>query len=146
MSDMTSHSPASITLKRSEKDEERLGDSLMQQLGYTVIRFSQPRNTMQTEGIPDRRYYHPRFPAVWWEAKRVGGTQRKAQAAFEDIAEACDEVYVLGPFACLEAYVKWAHRVEAWTRPRPDIAMADPYRYRPKSRTKSRTLTTETAP
>ena len=44
---------------RTEKDEERLCDQLVARLGpvgQVVVRFSQPRNTMQTLGIADRRY------------------------------------------------------------------------------------------
>lgn len=98
----------------SEKQEERAGDKLMAALGFTAIRFSQPRNTMQTLGIPDRRYYRPdpaydvRFAlAVWWEAKREGGKQSEAQKAFQALVESCGEEYVVGP---LSALVAWCER------------------------------------
>src|SRR5579884_3775958 len=40
-----------------EKAIEHVGDLLMQELGFEVIRFSHPGKTKQTEGIADRRYY-----------------------------------------------------------------------------------------
>lgn len=84
-------------LRVSEKDVERRCDSLMSQCGWTVIRFSQPRNTMQTGGIPDRKYYNvARGLTLWFECKRRGGKQRPAQREFQIMAEACGEVYVLG--------------------------------------------------
>lgn len=72
-------------------------DSLMAQLGWTAIRFSQARATRQTLGIPDRRYYHRgRGVALWFECKKPGGKQRPAQRVFQLLAEACGETYVLG--------------------------------------------------
>jgi hypothetical protein len=91
---------------RSEKDEERLADDLMAKLGYTVIRFSQARATKQTEGIPDRRYYHvERQHALWFECKAATGRQRPAQRAFQTMCEACGETYVLGTFEVLHAHM-----------------------------------------
>lgn len=65
---------------RSEKDEERLCDALARRCGYTVVRFSQARATMQTEGIPDRLYVHAEAKtALWWEVKREDGKLTRAQ-------------------------------------------------------------------
>lgn len=90
-----------------EKDVERACDSLMAQLGWTTVRFSQPRRTMQTLGIPDRRYYHvARGVALWFECKRPGGRQRPAQRAFQTLVEACGERYVLGGADELAAAVR----------------------------------------
>jgi len=81
----------------SEKDVERQCDSLMAQLGWVAIRFSQARASHQTEGIPDRRYYHAgRRLALWFEAKAPNGRQRPAQKQFQKMCESCGEVYVLG--------------------------------------------------
>jgi hypothetical protein len=98
----------------SEKAEEHLGDQLMAALGFTAIRFSQPRKTMQTRGIPDRRYYAPRFKypelrrqlSVWWEAKREGGKQSEHQRRFQALVESCGEEYVCGPFSALEMWCR----------------------------------------
>lgn len=91
----------SVDNQLSEKQIEHLGDKLMQMLGFEIIRFSQPRNTMQTFGIPDRRYYrapkadHPAY-ALWWEAKRVGGKQSYYQQNFQAMVEGCGETYLCG--------------------------------------------------
>ena len=91
----------------SEKQEERIGDRFMALLGYVEIRFSQPRNTMQSPGIPDRRYMHPETGhAVWWEAKREGGKQTPAQKRFQQLCEICGEVYLCGPSEVLLAYMQ----------------------------------------
>lgn len=103
---------------RSEKQVEHAGDLLMQTLGFTVIRFSQSRATMQTPGIPDRRYMRPgrdganlalhyRPPLrVWWEAKREAGKQSPAQRRFEMLAQSCHEDYVCDTDADLLAWCK----------------------------------------
>lgn len=91
--------------KLSEKDVERLCDSLMSQLGYEIIRFSQARATNQTPGIPDRKYFHAvRGRAVWFECKREGGKQSTAQRRFQLLAQLCDEDYVLGGIEELRAW------------------------------------------
>lgn len=106
-----------------EKQVEAACDRLMAGLGYTPVRFSQPRNTMQTPGIPDRRYYKPigsapgdgkTFPlmgtvfeahAFWFECKRPGGKQSPAQLAFQQMVEACGEHYVAGGLDELVRYL-----------------------------------------
>lgn len=91
----------------SEKQEEHLGDQLMLSLGFFVIRFSQPRNTMQTPGISDRRYMHSvRRLSVWWEAKREGGKQSEHQKQFQALIESCGEEYVVGPSETLIAWCR----------------------------------------
>lgn len=84
------------------------GDELMALHGFRSIHFSQARATMQTPGIPDRKYYHRgRRLACWWEAKAEGGVQSEAQRQFQLDAEACGEVYLLGG---VEALVQWLKR------------------------------------
>lgn len=91
---------------RSEKLVERAGDVLMGALGFTAIRLSQPRHTMQSRGIPDRRYYNPeRRLVVWWEAKTEIGRPSASQVAFRRLVEAVGEEYVLGTD---EALIRWA--------------------------------------
>ena len=64
---------------------------------FKIVRLSQSRATMQTPGIPDRRYYMPkRRMAVWWEAKTAIGRPSAFQVAFRATCEACGEEYVLG--------------------------------------------------
>ena len=66
---------------RSERAEEQLCDSLIGRLGGAIIRFSQPRNTMQTLGIPDRRY-RLRGRCWWWELKKADGKLSSEQRDF----------------------------------------------------------------
>ena len=100
-----------------EKEVERRVDALCAAAGCKAVRFSQPRNTMQTPGIPDRRYYPdplkpPHFGALgrafWFEAKAPGGWQTKPQQDFQRMAEAAGEDYVLGGYR--EALEYLAHR------------------------------------
>jgi len=89
----------------------------MQIFGFTAIRFSQPRNAMQTAGIPDRRYYRRYHHggagssyftsplAVWVEYKSTKGKQRPAQRQFEELVRACGESYVLGGIDQLQEYL-----------------------------------------
>ncbi len=93
--------PASTNLERLEKSVEHDGDKLMAAHGFEAIRFSQPRATKQTPGIPDRRYYRParaETPAfsLWWEAKAADGVQSPAQRHFQELVESCGETYLLG--------------------------------------------------
>src|SRR5262245_40877249 len=92
---MTHPETKSITRKKlvpREKHVEASCDSLMRQMGWDVVRFSQPRNTMQTAGIPDRKYYHlGRRRTIWFECKRPGGEQSRAQRDFQMMAEECGE-------------------------------------------------------
>lgn len=91
-----------------EKTEEQWGDDLMARHGYFTVRLSQARETNQTPGIPDRKYYHEGWGhTVWWEAKRQKRARTsQAQYDFERRARACGEEYVRGPFSALEAYMK----------------------------------------
>ena len=91
----------------TEKQIEHMGDKLMFALGFSIIRFSQPRNTMQTSGIPDRRYYSAaRRVALWWEAKTAKGVQSYAQKEFQAMAEHCGETYILGTDDALLAWCR----------------------------------------
>lgn len=91
---------------RLEKRVEQDGDGFMALLGFIAVRFSQPRNTMQTRGIPDRKYYHPtKGITLWWEAKTERGKQTPDQRAFQVNAESCGETYIVGTDAEL---ITWA--------------------------------------
>jgi len=64
-------------------------------MGCSVVSFSQPRKTMQTPGIPDLKIYFKDH--TWWhEVKTEGGRQSADQKAFQAVAEAAGERYVLG--------------------------------------------------
>ena len=68
---------------RSEKAEESLCDDFVARGGgrQRVIRFSQPRNTMQTLGTPDRRYRIAGV-AFFWECKAANGKLSEEQIYF----------------------------------------------------------------
>jgi len=108
-----------------EKAIEHEGDKIMAALGFEIVRFSHPGKTKQTPGIPDRRYYRrPRIVersdgrfctkalTLWWEAKSATGTQRPDQKLFQEMAEACGEVYVLGTHEALLAWLTLNHVAE----------------------------------
>ena len=81
----------------SEKEVQRDVYRLYVALGCEVIWFSQPRETMQTRGIPDLKVYCRRKGLTWWhETKSAGGKQTPEQVHFEEIARACGERYILG--------------------------------------------------
>lgn len=104
-----------IADERLEKKIEHAGDKQMAALGFEVVKFSHPGRTKQTPGIPDRRYYHrARQLSLWWEAKSATGRQRPDQRHFQEMCEACGEIYVLGTDRELFAWLV-THRVAAWT-------------------------------
>lgn len=75
-------SRAAVRPTVSEKEEMARADEAAALLGFRVVRFSQPRATKQTPGIPDRLYLHPRKRAAfWWEAKSETGECSPAQMA-----------------------------------------------------------------
>lgn len=81
----------------SEKTEELWADKAARMMGWTVIRFSQPRKTMQTRGIPDRLYLHVgRSLAVWAEIKSEKGKVSESQKALHDLLSHCGQHVVCG--------------------------------------------------
>lgn len=82
------------------------GDKLLRALGFEVVRLSQVRRSKIHPGLPDRRYYHRRRGfAFWWEAKAEWGKQRPDQRAFQEMAEACGERYVVGKLETLKGWL-----------------------------------------
>lgn len=82
------------------------GDRVMLALGFEIVKLSQKRRSKVTEGIPDRKYYHRRRRlTLWWEGKSETGWQRPAQREFQQMAEACGEIYVLGKFESLKTWL-----------------------------------------
>lgn len=65
----------------AESDVQKQCDALVRQCGGEVISFAQPRATMQTEGIPDRRYV-VFGRAFWWEVKAADGQLTASQHDF----------------------------------------------------------------
>lgn len=97
----------SVRWNVTEKDVEAAGDRLMTTLGFTVWRLSQPRATMQSSGLSDRIYTHrAKGLVVFWEAKRPGAKQRKAQVEFEQDLRAAGIDYVWGTSDVLIAWAK----------------------------------------
>lgn len=89
-----------------EKKHEHEGDKLMLALGFEVVKFSHPSRTKQTPGIPDRKYYNRRRGVTfWWESKADAGAQRPDQRVFQEMAESCGEIYVLGNLEALKCWI-----------------------------------------
>lgn len=67
----------------TEKECQRAVVKLFRTAGCVVCSLSQPRRTMQTEGLPDLWVFSPRSKtAWWWEVKRPGGKLRPEQREF----------------------------------------------------------------
>lgn len=81
----------------SEKQEELFADRAARMMGFQVIRFSQPRRTMQTRGIPDRLYLHAgRRVAVWAEIKAEKGKLSPHQQQLHEQLRACGQLVIHG--------------------------------------------------
>lgn len=82
------------------RDEKRIvaaADKQLRALGFVAVNFSQPRESKQTPGIPDREYFHPgRGIFLKWEAKTATGRQSPAQCQYQEWCRACGVPYVLG--------------------------------------------------
>lgn len=100
--------PAQVTTADDlEDDVVDAGDRLMAALGFAIVRLSQKRRSKVTEGLPDRRYYHPRRRLfLWWEAKASWGKQSPAQRDFQELCDACGDPYVLGGIDALQAHLE----------------------------------------
>ncbi len=82
------------------------GEELMRALGFEVVHFSMKRASKQTPGIPDDKFYHrERRLTLWWEVKAEWGEQSPAQRVFQEMCEACGEIYVLGTLAILRTWL-----------------------------------------
>jgi len=68
--------PSQVRLElQDEGDVEQDVDAELDRLGFDITRFSQPRRSKQTEGIPDRYARHRlRKCRLWIEVKQPGGT------------------------------------------------------------------------
>lgn len=84
--------------RTSEKAEQAAIVKLLRSVGAHVYPLSQPRATMQAEGLPDLWVFLPHsYPdlmgnGIWVEVKARGGKLRPAQERFKNL---CDEFGVL---------------------------------------------------
>ena len=91
--------PTPKEVERAEAIDEKKEQSeivkVAKAFGCVVYRLSQPRATMQDEGIGDMFIFHPHTRhAWWWETKRqVGGKRSAAQIIFAEYCEATDQGY-----------------------------------------------------
>jgi hypothetical protein len=96
---------------RLEKAEQREVVRLYEKLGCWVVSFSQPRATMQTEGVPDLMVFCYRKRRAWFHEtkRRVDGKlekQRAEQVEFEKKSTTCGIDYVCGGFSEARAYLE----------------------------------------
>jgi choline dehydrogenase-like flavoprotein len=106
--EMASEERRVLELERGKREKaiEAECDRRMGALGWTVIRFSMPRATRQTLGIPDRRYQSVRRRVcVWHEVKAPDGEQSTPQREFMERERACGHAYVLGGVGDLERWL-----------------------------------------
>lgn len=81
----------------TEKQIERMCIKLYQTCGCEVLKFSQPRNTMQTYGIPDLKIYHRAKQKTWWhEVKGPKGKLSEHQLKIMDLTTHCGETFYHG--------------------------------------------------
>lgn len=92
--------------EKREEEHQRESRKLMRALGFRVVNFSVKKHTKVTPGIPDTKYYHVgRGITLWHEDKAEWGRQSPAQRDFQEMAEACGEVYVLGKLQVLKDWL-----------------------------------------
>lgn len=79
---------------RSEKEIQSASTNAWRALGFDVWNLSQPRASMQTEGLPDQ-IVTGRGLVLFVEYKTATGTQRDDQRRFQAAAEANGGRYLL---------------------------------------------------
>jgi len=110
----------------SEKQVEKHIIDAIKQLGGEVDKFSQPRNTMQTPGIPDLRAVFPDFrTAVWLEVKVGKNKPSPHQVAWLTreciMGSPATVVYCVSDLLWALAAVGVIGKVEAGPQPNPHI-------------------------
>ena len=81
----------------TEKSIERMCINVYEQFGCEVLKFSQPRKTMQSFGIPDLKVYNVRHGRTWWhEVKRPKGKLSAHQLRVRELAVLCGEAHYTG--------------------------------------------------
>lgn len=98
-----------VALTRPPMSEKRLQAAIertYQLAGVRVYHLSQPRNTMQSAGIPDCLCFVPALSRRWWhEVKTPTGRQSEAQRAFHAACEACGDTCLVGGMDVAEAHL-----------------------------------------
>lgn len=91
----------------SEADEQREIIALLELHGWRTWRIGQRNATgTQDAGVADLYALHPRFGAVWVEAKRPdGGRQSPAQLDFQRACVAARVPYVCGALPAVRAFL-----------------------------------------
>jgi hypothetical protein len=85
-----------VARPRSEKAIEADIIRNLRMLGAFVVKMSQPRRTMVTEGTPDLLILWGRYQvSLWVEVKRPGGTLRAMQAVWHREAKAAGQHVVI---------------------------------------------------
>ncbi len=122
---------------RSEKHEETACDNFIAKRGgrEAVVRFSQPRHTMQTLGIPDRRY-RTAGVVFWWDVKKADGRLRAEQLEFMEREAEYGHLAACGTAEDLVEFVNGLIRSTPSERTKVGHALAralrDRYKMRPK--------------
>lgn len=108
--------------KVTEKQEQVAIVKLLQSIGAKVYPLSQPRATMQAEGLPDLWVFLPSriladgwiesSSGLWVEVKRAGGKMRVEQAAF---ALSCEHANVHHIVGGLDDMIAWL-RLGGWLK------------------------------
>lgn len=100
-----------------EKTVAKDCDSIMRDLGWTVVKLAQRggravnRTSRVTKGVPDRKYYrgHDTF---WYESKAEDGRQSEEQKKFQEMCESAGELYVIGGVKELVKFLRsWGEEV-----------------------------------
>lgn len=90
----------------SEKQEEAFADRTARMLGYTVIRFSQPRKTMQSRGWFDRVYVHRAHRlVVHAELKSEKGKLSAHQVEMAALFRDCGQLTISGTANVVGAFL-----------------------------------------
>lgn len=96
----------------TEKAEQRAIVQLLESIGAKVYSLSQPRATMQAEGLPDLLAFLPHPTpwlmrwAVWIEVKARGGKMRPGQDEFRRMCALSHTPHVVGGLDDVIAYLQ----------------------------------------
>lgn len=83
--------------EKPEKREQRWVIDCFKKAGMRVYSLSQPRATMQSEGLPDLWVFCPRKKVgFWWETKAPKGQMSPAQRVFRDLCLVTDTPHYVG--------------------------------------------------
>lgn len=104
---MSDYACGRVPGKATEKQVQAGVVKLYRMFGCVLWDTSQPMQAKITPGLPDLLVFCPRQGTGWYhETKTEDGKQTKAQRAFQQAAEACNQVYVLGGILAAAAQLK----------------------------------------